>query len=142
MQFFFKQSSFYCVHNFVLQDCSKIDNFQPRNLTFPGGKIGLKSNVTWGFNEFGHFINCIDKFVLLYEWSNGSGVLCPSFNVTKLGENDFQCSLNLTQDFCNQSITVNFEAWTFDKKMLRNGPYGQVFINCSIQNVQKPQISG
>merc|ERR1712038_215932 len=112
------------------EKCSDIQTFKPNNLTFPGGKISPLSNLTWGINEFGDYLECIDKFVVLYDWNNVSGIMCPSFNISKINSTTFQCPVNLTH-LCNETINVEFETWTLDKKFLKNGPFGRVFLNCS-----------
>ena len=89
--------------------------------------------------EFSNHLQCIEKFVLFYEWKNGSGVLCPSFNVTKINETTFQCLANFTENICNETVHISFETWTKNKILLKNGPYGQVFINCSLN---EPQTTG
>ena len=36
-----------------ISNCSSTEDFEPKNLTFPGGKVGQLTNLTWGINEFG-----------------------------------------------------------------------------------------
>ena len=68
--------------------------------------------------------------MVLYDWNNVSGIMCPSFNISKINSTTFQCPINLTH-LCNETINVEFETWTLDKKFLKNGPFGRVFLNCS-----------
>ena len=117
-------------------NCSTIDDVidddQIRNLTFPGGFLPSVANISWGTEEIGDkMISCVDKFVLLYELEEegSSGVLCPSFNVTKIDSEHYQCQANFSQEACNRTVSLTLETWIGNT--LYAGPSGVVFINCS-----------
>ena len=122
-------------------NCSTIDvDNQIRNLTFPGGFLPSVANISWGTKEIGdQMISCVDKFVLLYELdgddgsTSSSGVLCPSFNVTKIDSEHYQCQANFSQQTCNRTVSLTLETWIGSK--LYAGPSGVVFINCSLSNI-------
>ena len=87
------------------------------------------------------YLECIDKFVVLYDWNNVSGIMCPSFNISKINSTTFQCPINLTH-LCNETINIEFETWTLDKKFLKNGPFGRVFLNCSLLEIPENSQKG
>ena len=45
---------------------SDITDEDIKNLTFPGGEIGQKTNITWGINEFGSQLQCVRIFKFLF----------------------------------------------------------------------------
>ena len=47
-------------------NCSDITDKNIKNLTFPGGEIGQKTNITWGINEFGSQLQCVRIFGYLF----------------------------------------------------------------------------
>ena len=71
--------------------------------------------------------------MLLYEWEEGSGVLCPNFNISKIDKNTYGCLANFSMNSCNRTVTLTLEAWTNSAKLLQS--FGQVYINC--KNIAK-----
>ena len=76
----------------------------------------------------------VTKFVLLYDWADDSGVLCPSFNITKIDQDTYGCLANFSSKTCNRTIQLSLEAWT-NNSMLQPS-YGHVYINCNLTNMK------
>ena len=79
----------------------------------------------------------VTKFVLLYDWEEDSGVLCPSFNITKIDQDRYGCLANFSSKACNRTIKLSLEAWT--NNSILQPAYGQVYINCNLTNTQAPK---
>ena len=71
--------------------------------------------------------------MLLSEWDGGTEVLCPSFNISKIDENNFGCLAKFSSEACNRTVTLTLETW-INGSLLPNGPRGTVFIDCNLQS--------
>lgn len=58
-------------------------------------------------------------------------MLCPTFNITKISDSLFGCVANFSELACNKSVHITLEAWLDNSILLKNGPKGTVFVNCS-----------
>ena len=116
-----------------LNNCTIQDIGVHQNMTFPGGVLSPVANISWGSQEIPQ-IACIDKFVLLYRWEDeNSLVLCPSYNVTQIDSQHYQCQANFSRQACNRTVTLTLESW------IGNSLYNLsslVFINCSSHHEQ------
>ena len=123
-----------------LNNCTTQDISVHQNLTFPGGVLSPVANISWGSQEIPQ-IACIDKFVLLYRWEDeNSLVLCPSYNVTQIDSQHYQCQANFSRQACNRTVTLTLESWIGNT--LHQGPSGVVFINCSLSQPSSNDSAG
>ncbi len=75
--------------------------------------------------------------MLSYEWKDGSGILCPTFNVSRIDKNTFGCVANfsLTPEICNNTAHLTLEAWLQKTTLIK--AYGKAYVNCS-KNFKQP----
>ena len=134
----------------LMANCSEITTASIGNLTFLGGEIGPLTNISWGLEQYGDLLPCVSllfayisqfcscfftfskvsKFVVLYKFEEGSGVLCPTFNISKIDNDHFGCQANFTTKACNRTVHLSIESWTKDSQMLPLS-HGKVYIKCN-----------